>query len=229
MLAAQKPGALSILVATSLIGCSGDVATSNNGNAVGGATSGTPSASGGTAGQTSTSVGCISVSLTEAKVNVYGNGAALIVERTGAINVNYRWSPVATIAVPGGPVRTCAVSGTDPTSDRYAYLWCDGTIVSTACGTTGTVEVSLGANGFAPGNSSPVCETAAMTLTYTVPVKCANYSNCPGSSCDIPGSTCYYQTTQCCPGIGGSPTVSLPCTCGFNSTTGARAWSCFIS
>ena len=198
--------------------------------------SGAQSTSGGSGGQVSTITRCIDVSLSEANVTAYTGSALLTVERTGAVDPNYSWSPVVTIAVAGGTQQPCTSSTVISPSSRFTVVECQGLSLG-ACGTNVTIQVTLGANGysFATGNTSPACESSKMTLTYTVPVKCPT---CPSSStpgpfsgpCDMaPGTTCSYQTTLYHGGVGGNPSVSLPCLCNFDTATGARGWSCTIS
>jgi len=188
------------------------------------------STSGGSGGQVSTSTRCIDVSLSEANVTAYTGSALLTVERTGAVDANYFWSPVVTIAVAGGTPRACTSSTMISSSSRFTIVECPGLSFG-ACGTNVAVQVTLGANGysFATGSTSPACESSKMTLTYTVPVKCPT---CPSSwtsgPCDVaPGTSCSYQAFTY--SVGGNSSVSLPCLCNFNSATGARTWSCAVS
>ena len=192
--------------------------------------SGAQSTSGGSGGQASTRASCIDVSLSEANVTAYTGSALLTVERTGAVDPNYFWSPVVTIAVADGTPRSCTSSTMISSSSRFTLVECPGLSLG-ACGTNVTIQVTLGANGYsyATGSTSPACESSMMTLTYTVPVKCPT---CPGSyasgPCDVaPGTNCSYQAFTY--SVGGNPSVSLPCMCNFNTATGARNWSCAVS
>jgi len=236
----SKPSAAaSLFLTTSLLGCGGDVtnsrsetATGGNSSELGGAPSGAQSTSGGSGGQASTMTSCIDVSLSEAHVTAYTGSALLTVERTGAVDPNYSWSPVVTIAVAGGTQQPCTSSTVISPSSRFTVVECQGLSLG-ACGTNVTIQVTLGANGysFATGNTSPACESSKMTLTYTVPVKCPTCpSSCTSGPCDmVPGTTCSYQAFTYNPGGGGSSSMSLPCLCNFNSATGARYWSCAIA
>ena len=192
--------------------------------------SGAQSTSGGSGGQASTRASCIDVSLSEANVTAYTGSALLTVERTGAVDPNYFWSPVVTIAVAGGTPQACTSSSMISSSSRFTIVECPGLSFG-ACGTNVAVQVTLGANGysFATGSTSPACESSKMTLTCTVPVKCPT---CPSSwtsgPCDVaPGTSCSYQAFTY--SVGGNSSVSLPCLCNFNSATGARTWSCAVS
>jgi hypothetical protein len=227
MRTSTTPASVSLFLTSSLLGCGGDVSNSRSATAMG------TGGSGGNAGQTSTIASCIDVSLSDANVNVYTGSALLIVERTGAVDPNYFWSPVVTIAVPGGTSQACTASGVISSSSRFASVECPA-LSASACGSNVNVQVTLGANGYsyATGNTSPSCQSPEMTLTYTVPVKCPT---CPSSwtsgPCDVaPSTNCSYQGIGYnSGGVGGYPSVTLPCLCNFNSATGVRSWSCAIS
>ena len=229
-------GIPSITGGTSGVGITGGRTSVTGGSSGVTGGSGAQSTSGGSGGQASTRASCIDVSLSEANVTAYTGSALLTVERTGAVDPSYFWSPVVTIAVAGGTQQPCTSSTVISPSSRFTVVECQGLSLG-ACGTNVTIQVTLGANGysFATGNTSPACESSKMTLTYTVPVKCPT---CPSSStpgpfsgpCDMaPGTTCSYQTTLYHGGVGGNPSVSLPCLCNFDTATGARGWSCTIS
>jgi len=205
-----------------------------------GVTGGSPAVTGGTsvytsaggmAGQTSTSVGCIGFALSEANVSVYTGGTLLIVERTGSADVDYLWSPVATVAVAGDTPKSCARPSRS--SSRFSAVECPA-LGAASCGDTITVQISLAADGYAPGTGgpTPACQSPATTTTYTVPINCWS---CPSTSsalpiqCNLsPGTSCSFLAPMCNPGGEGCPT-SMKCTCDFNSGTGARTWSCPVS
>ncbi len=248
----------SVLVLSSILGCSGETADTQGANAVGGkpSTGTQPLASGGSAGtgivamatggtggtpQACSSANCcVPVTLSASNVSVYqvdgSISVALLVTRTGAVANGVAWSAVAKVTTPWGGTQDCPTyPSAVGASDAYYLIQCPKVTPtsSVSCGSNGEISVQLGSNTYSDySTSSPSCvgnSNLGLTLTYTAPVKCPT---CPPTSPSFDRQSCDEPPDASCSYLSalyGGGTGLLPCFCSVNQSTGSRIWSCAVS
>jgi len=142
------------------------------------------------------------------------------------------WDMDVDVVLPSGTSVACTSSLRAATDSKTVSLYCPAVALDAlpACDSTIKLELHPRSSTYSDSSGSQaLCAgTADRQITLTVPVRCPDCGNpSNGSACSVLGQSCNYST-MAYGGNGGTPTVSLPCSCVWNDVLNGLAWSCAV-
>jgi hypothetical protein len=176
---------------------------------------------------------CVPIAIDPSKVYVYRTSDGV---RVGMV-LNFGtppsswWDMNVDLLLPSGTI-SCKSSLSPPAPDsKTATVFCPTVALDSmpACDSTITLELRPRSSTYSESNNTQALCTGTddRQIELSVPVICPDSCGSPrnGSSCSVLGRTCDY-TTMAYGGAGGTSTVTLPCSCGWNENLNGLAWSC---